>query len=63
MGNNKQELVIKKGDRDRIAVRGLGRSAWEKSQVLSLKEQIHSSTKKKKTRHRPDPLKDYEHEL
>ena len=60
MNPAKQVIKLKAADLDRATVRGLGRSIWEKTRILPVKEQIHGSLKRKTPKHKKDPLNDYE---
>lgn len=59
MSKSKQIIKLKPADINRAVVRGLGHSAWEKSQALPVKEQVHRNLKKKAPKHRKSPLEDY----
>jgi hypothetical protein len=59
MSKSKQIIKLKPADLNRVVVRGLGRSAWEKVKTLPVKEQVHRSLKKKALKHKKSPLEDY----
>lgn len=48
----KQVIKLKKVDVDQALVRGLKREAWETKKSLSVKEQVHLSSKLKKEKHK-----------
>lgn len=60
MSPTRQLIKIKSNDLKRTLVRGLGRSAWEKFQLLSAQERRHANLKKKTPRHKKSLFEEYE---